>query len=129
MKSKKGIFIILGVILVGAVVVYSYLNKSHRDIATEETNFKITASKLLESFQKDENTANKKYLNKTIEVEGLVTSVDANNLTMQPGVFFALSENQTTPKTNTTLVIKGRCIGYDNLLEEIKFDQATILTK
>jgi len=95
MKSKKGIFIVLGVILVGAVAVYSYLNKPHRDIATEKANFKITASKLLESFQKDENIANKEYLNKTIEVEGLVTSVDANNLTMQPGVFFALSENQT----------------------------------
>jgi hypothetical protein len=30
-------------------------------------------------------------------------------------------------KVNDTIVVKGRCIGYDDLLEEIKLDQCSIV--
>lgn len=131
MKSKKSLFIVLGVgALLTAILVYNYVYQDHRDIQSEAPAFTLSAQKLSAAFEQDELTATQTYLNKTILVMGTVNTMDNETAMMEPSIFFALSENQQLPEKEasmTTVQIKGRCIGYDSILEEIKFDQAVII--
>ena len=130
MNRKKWILALLLIGLIAALLGYNYIYQDHRDIETEAPEYTIEAQELAHAFQSNEEVATQKYLNKTILVEGRVQTINTEGLTMEPSVFFALSENK---KVNLdisevkSIKVKGRCIGYDSLLEEIKFDQATIL--
>lgn len=129
MKRGKWVLIVLGVIIVSVVLVYNYVYQDHRDIASEEPAFSIAASEISNAFQEDEVAATEKYLNKTVLVEGILSDVDQESIVVEPGIFFALSENQIISKNiqvDVKVEVKGRCIGYDSLLEEVKFDQAII---
>ena len=129
MKNKKVLLIVLVVIIVGAIAGYNYIYQDHRDIQSEKPAYTVKATDFISDFQTNEEEATAKYLNKTIQVEGILSSIDGNTVVVENVVFFALSENETPPDTNllnTTIQVKARCIGYDNLLEEIKLDQASI---
>ena len=129
MKKKKWILVV--VILIGiAIFGYNYLYKSHRDISSEEASFSITVAVLSADFKQDENTANAKYLDKTISVSGVVTEIDsiANAIIIDEvlSASFEVKPNAVVQK-NEKITIKGRFIGYDELLEELKMDQVTII--
>ena len=129
MKNKKIILGIIALIAIIATVGYNYLYQDHRDIESEKPAFTVKASDFVLEFQTNETEATTKYLNKTVEVEGTLSSIDGNSVVIDNVIFFALSENQTPPTTdkiNTVVQIKARCIGYDSLLEEVKLDQATL---
>lgn len=131
MKSKKSLFIVLGVgALLAAILVYNYVYQDHRDIQSEAPAFTVSATELSAAFEQDETSATQTYLNKTILVTGMVSTIDNETAMMEPSIFFALSENQQLPEKKafmTEVQIKGRCIGYDSILEEIKFDQSVII--
>lgn len=129
MKNKKILLGALVVIVLVAILGYNYIYQDHRDIQSEKPAFTVKAADFIKDFQANEEVATTKYLNKTVEIEGTLSSVDGNTVVVEDVIFFALSENETPPtsdKLNTTIHIKARCIGYDNLLEEVKLDQATL---
>ena len=104
--------------------------KSHRDFATEETLSINSAADFLKLFNKNETEANKKYLNKVIESNGIITDVDLKNksITIDEVIFASFEEfNILTFKINSKINYKGRFIGYDELLEEIKLDNCIII--
>ena len=68
----------------------------------------------------------KKHLNKTIEITGRITDVTKSDLTLNNMVFCQFSENQLV-ELNSNITVKGRCIGYDDLLEQLKLDQCIII--
>jgi hypothetical protein len=75
----------------------------------------------------DEAKANLKYLDKSIQITGKVTNVDiANKTIVLDEKVFVLLKDANVVKLNETILVKGRVIGYDSLLEEIKIDQAEI---
>jgi len=130
MKKKK---ILLTILIIGLIIAffgYNYIYQDHRDIQSEKAAYTLKATDLIQAFQGNEEEAIEKYLNKTIEIEGNLSNIDGTSIVLEDVVFFALSENETPPTSNllnTTIKIKGRCIGYDNLLEEVKVDQASLL--
>lgn len=123
---KKIVLAIL-ILIVGLFVAYKYLYHEHRDIATETAAFSVSVNQLLKEFTEDETKANSKYLDKSIEIKGKITSVDATNKTivLDEKVFVILI-NSLNAKLNDEVSVQGRLIGYDSLLEEIKLDQAQI---
>lgn len=125
----KKIIVSLLVILVVLFVLYQYLYKSHRDIANEEVLFTTTASIILDEFKKDEVAANTKYLDKTILIYGKITDLDLKekSVTIDDILLGKFSESESSLKTNDSIRCKGRFIGYDELLEEIKMDQITLI--
>ncbi|WP_130735553.1 hypothetical protein [Flavobacterium sp. J27] len=129
MKRNKWILILVILALAG-VFGYNYIYKSHRDISSEKASFSITVGTLANDFKTDENKANEKYLDKTIDVNGTVTSFDsASNLIVIDEVLSATlleKPNQEIVK-DQNITIKGRFIGYDELLEEFKMDQVSII--
>lgn len=130
MQKRKWIYPLVILIVAGGIIGYNYLFQDHRDIKKEKVVFTITAIELATDFQENEEKARLKFENKTIEVRGKLTHVNNASIVLDDKVFFALSENESGPisvRLNTTIRLKGRCLGYDSLLEEVNLDQASLI--
>ena len=102
--------------------IYYYAYKDHRDIATEGAVYTDTAVALKDSIVQN----NEAFLNQTVEVLGVVTSLEDNNITLDD-VLVAQFENRPAAQLNRQLTLKGRCIGYDDLFEVVVLDQSTMM--
>ncbi len=125
MKRKWIIILILTFLLFAA---YKYIYQDHRDIQKEQAEFVVSSTSITKEFLQNSMEAEKKYLNKTIEISGVITEITENDITLNNNVFCQFSSKITTLfTTKDSITIKGRCIGYDDLLELVKIDQSTII--
>lgn len=123
--KKKAIFIlVLGLI---AVVAYNYIYKDHRVIEDESPDYVVASNTIFKEFSQNQKSSEAKYLDKTIEIKGLVTELNENNLTLDNKIFCKFNKAIATIDINDNIKIKGRCIGYDDLLEQVKLDQCNII--
>ena len=122
---KKLLLIIA--LIIPAFCLYKYVYQNHRDIENEEASFELKSSTLINEFSINPIESETKYLNKTIEITGSITDINATNLTLNNIIFCQFSEHlQKSLSMNSQVKIKGRFIGYDDLLEQIKLDQCTV---
>lgn len=127
--KKKLIYLFL-FIIVAAVSLYFYIYKDHRDIATESADFSVAVASLKQEFTANDSIATTKYQDKTIQISGKLTNIDAENksITIDEKLFATFMQN--LPKelpVGKPIKIKGRFLGYDDLLEEFKMDQTVIV--
>ncbi|WP_432671586.1 OB-fold protein [Flavobacterium sp. SM2513] len=127
---KKIIITSIFVLAAAAVGVYFYVYQSHRDISSEKADFSVSISTLQKEFNNNDSVFNSKYADKTIEIYGKTTTIDVTNHSI------VIDDKATIIFTDTILQnitlqedikIKGRYVGYDDLLEEFTIDQATIV--
>ena len=126
MKTKLAIVAgsVIVLILCGALGWYLY-NKPHKGVADIGADIHITAADLYNDFQHDETLANKKYLNKVIEVTGNVSDIQnvngsqiilLNSNEDAGGVSCQLANDENnkkiTVKKSATITVKGKCTGY-----------------
>ncbi|MFD0862374.1 hypothetical protein ACFQ1M_09135 [Sungkyunkwania multivorans] len=124
---KRIAFIILIVIIV-LFFGYRYLYQEHRDVAQENAIYSVSAVTLGKEFTENNTAATAKYLDQTIGVSGVVTEVDAEGFTLDNTIYCKLLDvSFNSQSLKGSLQVKGRCIGYDELLELVKLDQVTIL--
>lgn len=125
----KKLIIVLVILVIAGFFGYKYLYQSHRNIEEEEASFKLEAISLVKEFSKDVALASKKYVNKTIIVKGALTEIESNSLMLANAAYCTFDTNHDILETNLNSVysIKGRCIGYDELLEVVRFDQASLV--
>lgn len=128
MKKK---FLLL-LVLIGALffMAYHYLYQDHRNIADEKASFSLTVTKIYTDFTQDEAKAIAKYLDKTVLVTGTITSIDATSKTVTVDQKLLARFDTMLPATikkNQKITVKGRILGYDNLLEELQMDQSSLL--
>jgi len=123
--SRKTIQTILAgialVVVVVMIVAYKMYNKPHRAVEDEEA-LVVTAAQLFGDFEKNESEANKKYLDRVVEVTGKISELstnmdnktivllETNNLMF--GVYCTMSESSVTAQVGSTATIKGICTGY-----------------
>lgn len=120
--------IIFGILIIAVIVGYNYIYQDHRTIEKETAEFVMSSQDIESEFSKDMKFAEAKYLNKTIEVSGTISEINNNDITLDDKVFCQFSELvEASIKKNSPLKIKGRVIGYDDLLEQVKLDQCTII--
>lgn len=127
--KKTGYFLIVLLLLLMSWAFYSYLHKDHRNIASEKEAFQVSAKAIYQEFSKDETAANAKYMDKTIEVSGRVTAIDAeeNTIVIDEKMFVYFKDKLSEEiKVQSNVKVKGRFMGYDNLLEEMKMDQSVL---
>jgi autonomous glycyl radical cofactor GrcA len=127
---KYKIVIALLVFFGASIAGYLYVYQGHRDISNEKESFSVNVDTLYTEFMSDEFQANEKYLDKTISVSGRITKIDYKNKSIVINEkLFALFENDlpVSIKPQLEVEIKGRLLGYDSLLEEIKLDQCVIV--
>ncbi len=126
----RKIIVIVVIIISVLLSIYFYAYKGHRDIALEESEFKISVVDLQKEFATNDSIATKKYADKTVETFGKISSIDTigKGIVIDEKLFgtfkTVLPENL---KIGNSIKIKGRFLGYDELLEEFKIDQITIV--
>jgi len=110
------------------VIGYNYIYQGHRNIAEENAQFRKKSIELIEEYQGNVQGATTKYLDKTIEIEGKVTAIDGDSFILNKAIV-CYTDSLTIDKVALaiTIKVKGRSIGYDELLEYIKLDQITII--
>jgi len=100
-----------------------------RDLSSEETAFQTSATAIATEFKLDPEISNKKYLEKAVAISGIVTKCNDTLITLNQTVICALKNPATNIKINQPIHLKGRVVGYDDLMEELKLDQCFIINK
>lgn len=111
----------------GIYLYYGFILKESRNIASEAPDISIDAKTLLKDYDTDPGKANSIYLNKTIAVTGQVTKETDVEMVLENNVFCLFIQKTTAGLKNKKVTVKGKCIGYDELFQEVKLDQCTII--
>lgn len=120
-------WIVIVVVIVVALIAYNYVNQDHRDIESETATFSLTAKDITNEFEINPSESETKYLNKTISISGTITALASEQVTLNNKIFCQVKGETKELKLGQNINLKGRFIGYDNLLEEIKLDQCYII--
>jgi hypothetical protein len=130
MKKIIKILILLFIVglSVGAGMFLYVFHKPQRNLAEEKTIASFTADSLLITFENNETLANANYLDKAIEVTGIVNEITANQNTLTinmkvadvdlGGVKCTFDPVDATKaneiQTGQTITLKGKCTGWIN---------------
>jgi len=127
--NKKKIFLVLSIIIIViGYFGYKYVFRGPRDVSSESAEFTITAKKLKSDFSSNQKAANTKYIGKTIIVYGKVTEKNKNSITLDNGVICVLSATaNNSVNLNSNTKIKGKVDGYDDLFEQVKLTECSIV--
>lgn len=125
-KNKRNWILFLLLVTICMFISYQYIYQNHRDIKKEKAHYSTTPQTISDEFKQNPIEYEKKYLNKTIEISGITTETNYKDLTLNNTVFCQFTEIHSV-KINSIIKIKGRCIGYDDLFEQVKLDQCSII--
>ena len=98
-----------------------------RDLESEKPTFTITTIELSKEYSSNIDASNKKYLEKAVAISGKIVSVKDKEVILENAIVCNLKNADTSLKENQQVTIKGRVVGYDDLMEEIKLDQCFII--
>ncbi len=125
--SKKSKKILLGllIVLVGAYAVYKYTYKPHKTIDDIELKFSGNADDFLIKIKEDGAVFN----DAVVQIKGKITSIDGQAINLSNAIFCQMDSivSLSELKVGQTIEVKGRMIGYDDLLEETKLDKTIII--
>jgi hypothetical protein len=133
-KKLRTSIIILIIFIVGSFTVgYIIWNKPQRKVENEK-GIEVTSAQLVKDYQANEAEANKKYLDKAIQVSGTVSDIkndqDGNSTIMLAsddvfaGVLCTLKEKPVNVTSGATITIKGICSG---MLSDVRLREAVIV--
>ena len=117
---KRIVVVLAAILLVGIATVVYLWNLPHKKVENVK-GINISAIALTKEYNANEQQANAKYLNKAIQVSGIVGEIDKNQdggvmiilQTDDPmtGIQCAMRDKNVTVKKGQALVIKGFCSG------------------
>ena len=127
MKKNK-IIISISILIFGSLcffIVYQTYNTPHRNIMGSTKDISLTADKIMDDFFSDESKANKRYLDKIIEVSGIISELkvvkEKGIITLKTtqdfgNVLCHLSEDTSQDiqalSEGQRITLKGVCTGY-----------------
>lgn len=125
--KKKPLIIVLSllvIVLMGFTGFNYVMHGGARDLSTEETNFTVSSKAISDEFTANLDASNKKYLEKAVAITGTITAVNPTDFTIDNNIICTLkSPDATTFRKDQTVTVKGRVVGYDDLMGELKLDQ------
>jgi hypothetical protein len=130
-KYKKVIIVlailaVLGYFTLPMIKDYMVNNLGKRDIQSEEAAFTLKTKDIVAEFTTNEAAANKKYLEKPVALSGSITSVNAKEVIIDEVAICNFKTADATLKVGQTVTVKGRVVGYDDLLGGVNLDQCSI---
>ena len=127
---KRILITLLGLVVIFACIYWIVATEKFADTKDREAVFTVNAIDFIREFEKDDKAANKKYAEKIITVNGMVSEIEAADTTMNikfidtvsgSYAIFAFQEQYIaeakTLKVGDTASIKGSCSG--GVLSEI----------
>src|SRR5210317_2000800 len=73
----------LSLAIIGGLIVFKMYNKEHTDLTKVNPAYKMSASSLFDNFSNNEESANIKYLNKVLEIDGEVSKIEKSEGLLQ----------------------------------------------
>jgi hypothetical protein len=131
-KLKIVLLIVVVLLFIFSAIVYNYVYKNHRNIGSEEAVYSIEVNELFQEFLTNQEVSNAKYANKTIEIYGTITTLDLENQIIVLNEQLLLNGEKIefqTLNVGEKYTFKGRFVGFDDLLEELKMDQCILIKK
>ena len=125
--QKKLLFfagIVLCLLMIGVAGLYWY-QKPRTSLSNIKPAYTISANDLYNSFQQNEQKANHQFLEKVVQVKGVIDNVQVTDSTIScllsadnpmGGINCSLSKNkmnkQMLPAKGNVIQVKGRCVGF-----------------
>lgn len=123
MKKSR---IIISLVIISLLGLFTYQYVMHggaRDLSTEKAEFTLSSKAILDEFTTNQELSNKKYLEKAVAINGTVTDVNSTQIIVDNAIICILKNPNSTLVKNQTVTVKGRVVGFDDLMGELKLDQ------
>ena len=117
---------LISVILIFATVYLYIMYGGGRNLANEKAEFTVTTSDISKEYSTNIDASNDKYIEKAVAVTGKIISIDGNQVILENAIVCNFNAVETKIKVDDVVTIKGRVVGYDDLMQEIKLDQCFI---
>ena len=121
-KRTLIVLLILLAVAAGAYIIYSKFEQKNPDLKNRKPDHTIAAKELIHAFDQDSATARIRYVDKLLEVSGLVMSVDSSGAVVlgeegdPSSVTVSLDRRHVNDHLKLTVgkeaVLKGMCTGY-----------------
>ena len=126
-KIKISLFVLIIIGAVVALVIDKVVYKSHAEMEDLQTQFSGNST----DFLKKVNINYQKWQNTIVQLDGIISSIDQKGISLNDHKIychFSQKINTETLIKGTSITIRGRVIGYDDLLEELKLDKTIIVS-
>jgi hypothetical protein len=136
--SKTALLVLILLVVMGGAAGLYLFNLKPKDLRKVKPDYVITSSDLLKAFEDDEAAAAAKYVGKTVEVSGEITTVTSGegntfNIALKTGSDFS-SVICTLPEgaangsaaAGMQVAIRGECSGY---LMDVLLKNCVIISK
>jgi len=123
---KKLFLIAFVLLIIVGYFGYNYVMAAPKNIQTSKADYSLTTQSFSNEFTKNMQLSEKKYTDKVIEINGEITEIEDQGITINDKVFVKL-ESTKKLKKGENIKVKGLFIGYDELFELIKLDQGSVL--
>ena len=124
--NKKIKVILFSIVVVGILAfsgVSYVMYGGARNLSNEETAYVVTSKSIVSEFSTNVDGANKKYLEKAIAVKGTITKITGTEVIIDNSIICNLKELDASIQKDQVVTLKGRVVGFDDLMGEIKLDQ------
>ena len=126
-KTKKFLLTLLLLAILASCGYYYVMHGGARDLASEETAFTVSSKSITDEFTTNVDLSNKKYLEKAVAIKGKITSISGLEVIVDNNIICTLKEMDSSVKKEDEVTVKGRVVGFDDLMSELKLDQCFIL--
>lgn len=132
---KKLLYFIITLIIIAIIGYFVIMNMPKASIKGNDAAYTISSIELYSEFSNNENQANRKYIGKTIIVEGTISEIDKdkNGATVlfidsgnsMNGILCTLEPKQNGDfQVNQTIKLKGLCTGF---LQDVVLNKCVIV--
>ncbi|MDY8137983.1 hypothetical protein [Aquimarina sp. 2201CG5-10] len=124
-KKARIVALLLIAIPITGIILYKIIYKPHVTIEEEKLKFIGVSDDLIKKVQSDAISWN----GAIIQISGKISSKDNKGIALNANIYCQLKyENELLNlQEGQPVIIKGRIIGYDDLLEELKLDKSIII--
>lgn len=124
--NRKFRIIVFSIVAIGITgfTGYNYvMYGGARNLSNEETAFTVSSKSIANEFAANIDVSNKKYLEKAIAIKGTITKITGTEVIIDDSIICNLKDFDSTIQKNQVVTLKGRVVGYDDLMGELKLDQ------
>ncbi|WP_291102102.1 MULTISPECIES: OB-fold protein [unclassified Flavobacterium] len=124
--NKKFKTITFSIVVIGIIAFTGFnyvMYGGARNLSTEETAFTVSSKSIANEFAANIEASNKKYLEKAIAIKGTITKITGTEVIIDNSIVCNLKNFDATIQKNQIVTLKGRVVGYDDLMGELKLDQ------